>query len=418
MKELQLGQAIENRIQAVLFFAGKYLNIASADAPMGLFPYSDVFCFDCMPSWDELLEECQLQGVLLPFSALMVVMLKAGKFGEDPLLINKRLQALQLMTQQGCVRQTQKDVQSLDMIQKLLLSGVESIVMKGFPLNDLYPEGQMRLMDDLDLLVKRKHKFQNFKLMKNNGYSLWWLGSLHGYHHHYIRYGANKKRLHQIEVHYKLAHDEIFMGKDFDKWESHVWSHAMERSYLGLPYTAMCHEDAFLFLFSHFCSHMLIKGVNIRNVLEFAMFLNKYEAEMDWAYVLSVVDTCLQKDFFLMLLAALKHIKWIHPSDDTLLAYCKGAKFPEELLNSCLMDMFAFPHFVYRKDAEYGWDSFGWRYPLALRHWWLRAGVMPIESLVRVVRYGISPMSALRWTALSMKSVGLRRRALVRFGLI
>lgn len=389
-------------------------------------------------AYADLLEACEMQGILPLFADLLLARLDGDgfpEFGDDREHARQAADLLRERMKSAAFRQAQYDAYSGAVLNNLATEGIFPIVLKGTALEVVYPEHCLRVTDDLDLYVpaiacqgKQGARFGATRSgLKSNllkqGYKVSLNGYLSGYHVVFRK--KTPSVVHSIEVHGTLRLSRLFPDAARRQWESGFVdravqlqeSHGASRHQVGqrkVPAPA----DHFLFLLAHFSKHQVVKPSSFRSFMELALFLNHYEAELDWLDILSWIPWLLPERYVALLFHLLAWNGWWQPHNAELIAWMEKWRPEEKLLQDAMLDILAAPHLMYRKDGEYGWDSFGWRYPWVLKRWGLRWLALPVEAVFRMVWYRVSPVNAVRWTLNSMKSVGKRREKLVAFGLL
>ena len=152
-------------------------------------------------------------------------------------------------------------------------NGIKIVILKGGFMRQLYPVPELRTMGDFDVLVKKSDLRNITNIFKNYGYTV-------------------NKAVFGIEAINKSSFWEIF--------------YVLEEEFVNKPeeYTQEIYEtsyainDVFVPNPTFFLSHMIIhtgkhyieKGAGIRNLLDIALFISKYEKEIDFGYLEKVCE--------------------------------------------------------------------------------------------------------------------------------
>ena len=142
-------------------------------------------------------------------------------------------------------------------------AGIHYMPLKGFNMRPRYPKPELRLMGDIDVLIRLEQYSEIESIMRNLGYErviesdhemIWEKSALHVELHKRIVPSYNKDLYAYFGTGWDFAHSE----KDF--------CHSM---------TA---EDEFVYIFSHFAKHYRDGGIGCRHVSDLWVFLRTYSA--------------------------------------------------------------------------------------------------------------------------------------------
>lgn len=154
---------------------------------------------------------------------------------------------------------------------------IEYMPLKGCILKYLYPKPEMRVMGDVDILIKetQKEKIQsvlndlNYTDIKENEYEIIW-----------------KKNGFYLELHKHLIPPRT---KDYYEYFDNGWKFAKKSADGNYRYE-MSKEDTFVYIFSHFAKHYRDSGIGIKHIVDFWLYNNAYP-ELDKVYL----SNCLEK---------------------------------------------------------------------------------------------------------------------------
>lgn len=151
-------------------------------------------------------------------------------------------------------------------------AGVDYMPLKGSVLKRLYPQPEMRVMGDCDILIRSEQLDRAGAVMKEQGYTLEETTD------HCYEYRSPDKMV--IELHVKLLPDgEI----DLEPYYRDGWWTARPVGEPACRYE-MRPEDHYVFQFAHFVKHFRGFGAGIKFVIDFRVFEQAYP-DMDMEYV-------------------------------------------------------------------------------------------------------------------------------------
>ena len=157
--------------------------------------------------------------------------------------------------------------------------GIQTVVLKGFTVSECYPVPAHRYSADLDcFLIKDGEHFEAYELgnqviekrggevsrhyYKNSSYDL---PGLHVENHKFCTPFRGNKTLKRLE---QLLQEMIVAGP---------WTEFEGTGLLMPPVLASA-----LFLIEHAYSHFLHEGLNLRHILDWALFKRKHQSDLDW----------------------------------------------------------------------------------------------------------------------------------------
>lgn len=147
--------------------------------------------------------------------------------------------------------------------------GIDYMPLKGCKLKALYPKQELRTMGDADILIRVEQYPQIQPIMESLGYS-----PVQESDHEFIwRHPQLLLELHKWLI---PSYNADFYGYFGDGW-------ALAKHETGCHY-AMCPEDEFLYLFTHFAKHYRDGGIGCRYVLDLWVYLRAHPA-LDGAYL-------------------------------------------------------------------------------------------------------------------------------------
>lgn len=151
-------------------------------------------------------------------------------------------------------------------------NNVEFMPLKGSVLKRLYPKTDMRVMSDVDVLVKAEQYDKICAIMKNLGYS--------GVAESDYEFKWSKPPQMAVEIHKRLVSPK---NADLYKYFADGWALAKSAGKNGCHYE-MSAEHHFIYLFAHFSKHYRNGGVGIKHFIDFWVFINK-NPELNLDYI-------------------------------------------------------------------------------------------------------------------------------------
>ena len=181
--------------------------------------------------------------------------------------------------------------------------GIDYAPVKGTVVKSLYPQPDMRLMGDCDILV-RASQFEQIKAaMLDMGFT-YEPGECH-------EYSFVSPDGVEFELHHQLVPD---FEKDLYTYFGDGWR--FQKPVPGYAHRyEMSPEDAFIFSFGHFVKHYRLHGAGMKYVLDFRQYLVSYP-ELDVAYIRAELKKLNLDAFFDNILRVID--VWFNgaPSDD------------------------------------------------------------------------------------------------------
>lgn len=171
------------------------------------------------------------------------------------------------------------------------LHGFKMMILKGYACALNWPKPEHRPCGDIDIWVFGKQKDADEQLEKEKGMKI------DTSHHHHTVFNW---RDFSVENHYYFINiyrnhpnrkQEILL-KELGKDDSHFVELKGERVYLPSP-----NLHAF-FLLRHTMGHFVTSEITIRQVLDWAFFVEKQGKDVDWDWLLQLLDEYDMRDFF------------------------------------------------------------------------------------------------------------------------
>lgn len=154
--------------------------------------------------------------------------------------------------------------------------------LKGILLKNLYPNPEMRVMGDLDILIRLdqyktiSELFEklNYKFIKETDHELIW--DCNGV---------------QVELHKRLMPS---YNKDYDVYFGNGWKLAKHNE--GMRFS-MTDEDQFIYLFTHYAKHYRDGGIGIKQTVDLYLYQQKHP-DLDKKFIRKELDKLYIREFY------------------------------------------------------------------------------------------------------------------------
>lgn len=191
------------------------------------------------------------------------------------------------------------------------INGIDCMPLKGWVLQNLYPNPAMRYMCDMDILFKPEQSADVRRVLEALEYLPTELGGNPEVY--------QKKPIMNIEMHKAIVRDDT--GHFDTNWERAVPVKNCAHTF------AMTNEDCYIYMIAHLYKHFIGGGTGVRSVCDVELFLRNYEAALDWDYI----DSRLENSGFLAFERQVKALcrLWFHAgeADEALVAFSKKMLF-------------------------------------------------------------------------------------------
>ncbi len=155
-------------------------------------------------------------------------------------------------------------------------NGIEYLKLKGSIIKRLYPQGEMRIMSDADILIRENQMEQLENLLPTLGYTY-----IQSSDHEWIWKGD----ILPLELHKRII---ASYQKDFYAYFKDGWNLAHRKNDVNCEYV-MNLEDEFIYLFTHLSKHYRDAGIGIKHLTDIYLFLESYP-DLNMEYVYSVFE--------------------------------------------------------------------------------------------------------------------------------
>lgn len=194
--------------------------------------------------------------------------------------------AVQQLTAVFCktVAASRLQLQQLNVVFSLFQeNGIEYMPVKGAILKKIYPQSELRVMGDADVLIRQDQYPAIRELLSSLG-----LQEDAENDHEYVWHGGEFN----LELHKRLvpSHDKDYFAYYGDGWK---FAKRVGQS----SEFCMSPEDHFIFLLVHFAKHYRNASINAKNVCDFWVQRKAYP-ELDEAYICAELEKLKLLDFY------------------------------------------------------------------------------------------------------------------------
>lgn len=159
---------------------------------------------------------------------------------------------------------------------------IDYMPLKGAIIKHFYPKPEMRIMSDLDILIRTEQYEKIIPIMESLGYSF------KGETEHEL---AWKKNNIKVELHKCLVSKR---NQDICGFFDNIWDNAKCKS--GNQYV-MSNEDFYIYLFIHFVKHYRAGGIGIKHMTD--LWVCKNALAVDETYIDKKIKALGLKEFYL-----------------------------------------------------------------------------------------------------------------------
>lgn len=163
-------------------------------------------------------------------------------------------------------------------------NGIEYLKLKGSIIKRLYPQHEMRVMSDADILIRENQMDALEKILPSLGYEFKMSSD-----HEWIWQGD----VLPLELHKRII---ATYQKDFYAYFGDGWKLGHKKSEDSCEYV-MSLEDEFVYLFTHLAKHYRDAGIGIKHMTDIYLFLKAYP-DLDIDYVYSAFEKLHLLEFY------------------------------------------------------------------------------------------------------------------------
>ncbi len=236
---------------------------------------------------------------------------------------------------------------------------IKMMVLKGYTCSLVWPKPEHRPCGDIDIWQFGKQKDADFLLASEKGVKV-----DDSHHHHTVfiwRDFSVENHYDFINIyHHRQNKDLELLFKELGRDDSHYVELYGERVYLPSP---NLHA---LFLLRHMMTDFVSTVVTLRQLLDWAFWIQKYHDEIDWKWLMEVLDKYGMTKLFMVINAICIEDLGFEPSIFPSIQYLPTLK--ERVLSEIISPEFSpqMPsHVVKRVIYKYRrWRASGWKHEL------------------------------------------------------
>lgn len=172
------------------------------------------------------------------------------------------------------ITSARRDAEIEQVVQRFQKEKIYHVFFKGYQLKEYYPVPELRIMADVDLLIRMEDRKRVDQALVSMGYRR---ENAMGFVWSY------RKGLVLIEVHTKLASGEYWKNVNCEKYFEDAFEYVIDSDREYTKYFDLNYH--FIFLLFHLAKHFNGRGAGIRMFLDIAVYIDKFQGQMDWEYI-------------------------------------------------------------------------------------------------------------------------------------
>lgn len=167
-------------------------------------------------------------------------------------------------------------IRVMQLLAQMEAAGLTVRLLKGYAVADCYGYPECRDSTDIDILISREQESQVYMFLKKQGFQIAPRGKTE---HHAV--GLHPK-LGKVEVHVQLYNELVR-----DAWFQNVSKEELIKdppvsiSRNGEAYQTLGYTDHLIFLTLHMVKHFIHSGMNVRMMIDVALFFSTYKNKID-----------------------------------------------------------------------------------------------------------------------------------------
>lgn len=225
--------------------------------------------------WQLLIKTANFNNVL-PF-----VYNQVKKFNIDPKYI---IYMKNIIIHNSC-KQINMNIRLHEIINVFESENIDYYVLKGIILADLYPHPEYRHSCDIDIHIDESQLEKSMTAFKNIGYT--------------YKLGHNSESDHKfytpenymIELHIQLFSEFYEKHKNiFDKINLRSQKYAVYHNISGIQIRTIACNEFFIYLICHIVKHFIGSGLDIRQLMDLSIYLNKYGDTLNFDYIFDIMQ--------------------------------------------------------------------------------------------------------------------------------
>jgi hypothetical protein len=190
-----------------------------------------------------------------------------------------------LARSRGIAKEARQELEVGLILSALEEKQIKCMPLKGYIIKNLYPQPDMRMMADVDILMEASQLEKAGQIMSSLGYTAEHIGGNHDVYY--------KRPVMNIELHRALfaKSNTVFHNYFGTGWER-------ARPTVGSSYRyEMSKEDFYIYLLAHMAKHYRGGGTGIRSVMDVWVYTRHYKEQLDWSYINTELEKAGLSDF-------------------------------------------------------------------------------------------------------------------------
>ena len=162
---------------------------------------------------------------------------------------------------------------------------IPAVVLKGSSVARYYPNPDLRVLGDIDILIPQTHVANVQKILLENGYAL--RESDHDFHLGFSKSGI------LLEIHYDVTHLPDCPGRECVLEETKRFLDHIDRaSVLGYSFPVLDQPQQALMLLLHMVRHTIDGGIGLRQLSDWAMYMACTDVDRFVAHTAPIMKQC------------------------------------------------------------------------------------------------------------------------------
>jgi hypothetical protein len=190
-----------------------------------------------------------------------------------PLLSSNDIHPFLDARNKALVKEARQELEVEMILAALEQSGIKYMPLKGYILKRFYPQPDMRLMADIDILIEADQLKKAHDIMISLGYSAEHIGGNHDVYY--------KKPVMNVELHRALIPEGV---SDLYSYFGNGWNRVKLKTGYCYRYE-MSPEDFYIYLLGHMAKHFRGSGIGIRSIMDIWVYKQHYRNQLDWQYI-------------------------------------------------------------------------------------------------------------------------------------
>ena len=224
------------------------------------------------------------------------------KWGVEYSLDKELLQSYKKRMILSAVSQLRADTELNEVLTALNSAKVKYLLLKGVMLSSLYPDPVYRRAYDADIHISNEAFDRAAEILTDRGYR------------HIQNDSVKNEEIYRlndiltIELHTKMF--ETFYEKNraaitYAELESP--SSRREIQVLDVIAETLVPNQYMIYMLCHHTKHFIALGINLRHLVDICVYVNEYNAQLDWEFIINAITRFGIKDFTLNLLYICQH---------------------------------------------------------------------------------------------------------------